>query len=160
MFTQLLPGFRHVRTPLITGYLWLLFAWLVLGPERLIPDRDAEGIPGRIADLVNLLGPSSTLVALSVPVFLIGSLLTIPRWPFGLNFEGALEKTDDYYSPVSRWWLQDMGTVCVDLAQRVWDAQVTYSDLLDNPNFARTAGADLLRHTAASGRGAQKAHGP
>jgi len=37
------PGFRDVRAPLMAGYLWLLFAWLLARPNLSSRPRDALG---------------------------------------------------------------------------------------------------------------------
>jgi hypothetical protein len=31
MLMNLLPGLRELRAPLVSGYLWLISAWLLLG---------------------------------------------------------------------------------------------------------------------------------
>jgi hypothetical protein len=38
MISHLLPGFRNIRTPLATGYLYLLLLWLWVG--ELIPTSE------------------------------------------------------------------------------------------------------------------------
>lgn len=46
MISHLLPGFRNIRTPLATGYLYLLLLWLWVG--ELIPTSEtADGLIAR-----------------------------------------------------------------------------------------------------------------
>jgi hypothetical protein len=40
MISHLLPGFRNIRTPLATGYLYLLLLWLWVG--ELIPTSETD----------------------------------------------------------------------------------------------------------------------
>lgn len=45
MWQSLLPGFRHLRAPLIAGYIWLLAFWLlfreaIVSSNRMMEIRD------------------------------------------------------------------------------------------------------------------------
>lgn len=81
MFATLLPGIRHVRTPLITGYLYFLVAWMLLGPDRLTPHAGGGTVAERrLSALVQEVGSGPTFAALSFAALLIGSLATISRW--------------------------------------------------------------------------------
>lgn len=71
VLANLLPGFRELRTPLASGYIWLVILWLVLG---------AKLQSGPLKDLYEtsqFLGQSVLLGVLSFLAFLIGSLLQI-----------------------------------------------------------------------------------
>jgi hypothetical protein len=71
MLASLLPGVREVRGPLVAGYLWLLFAWLVVDvPER----AELSGPLAQVAELGDLLTPVGVGVAASFAAYLIGSL--------------------------------------------------------------------------------------
>lgn len=73
MLANLLPGIRELRAPLAAGYLWLLFAWLVL--EDRVPSRDdAEGLVAaiyRLDDVASIIGAG---VAVSFAAYLLGAL--------------------------------------------------------------------------------------
>ena len=82
VLSSLLPGIRHVRTPLVVGYLYLGALWLMFGGTRIIPDAGGDSLgERRVAELSNLVGPTLWLSALSLVALLIGTLLTISRWP-------------------------------------------------------------------------------
>ena len=39
MLANILPGFRDLRTPLVTGYVYAFSLWICLGKNRIIPDE-------------------------------------------------------------------------------------------------------------------------
>ncbi|WP_330475802.1 hypothetical protein [Terrabacter sp. C0L_2] len=88
MLTSVLPGFRKVRTPLVTGYLYCAVLWLIFGSE-LIPDGRDHGFTGKIAELFERLGPTAVTAALSVTAYLMGSTLIITGWPFARTARGG-----------------------------------------------------------------------
>jgi hypothetical protein len=72
MLTALLPGFRDVRSALVAGYMWVLGIWLLaahLWPPLLDP-RTVLAPP--ILVLIDALGATGSLVALSVVCLLVG----------------------------------------------------------------------------------------
>lgn len=74
MLAQILPGFRDFRTPLITGYLWLVFLWLLIGLP--LPDATvSEGPMGVINAFGEFLSPAVYITVLSFTAYLIGMLL-------------------------------------------------------------------------------------
>lgn len=79
--TSLLPGLRDLRTPLITGYLYLLLAWLALGGQRLLPDDPTNTFLQRLYDLSDALGVTVTLAAVSFCAYLLGSLVIVQEIP-------------------------------------------------------------------------------
>ncbi len=72
MLASLLPGFRHIRSALVAGYMWVSAAWLIsahLWPILL----KREAILGQpIVKLLAILGSAGSLVALSVLCLVIG----------------------------------------------------------------------------------------
>ena len=50
VFSSLLPGVRHVRAPLVAGFLWLLGLWLLIAGR--IPAR--EHATGGLRTLIDL----------------------------------------------------------------------------------------------------------
>jgi hypothetical protein len=78
MLAYLLPGWRHTRTPLVAGALWLLIAWLVLG-DRLLPDEEGGRAESLLYDLGTLVGGAAILAGLALLATLIGGM--IPRLP-------------------------------------------------------------------------------
>ena len=74
MLANLLPGVRHVRGPLASGFLWLFFLWLLfklhLEPEPLTKVSDLQQA---VDDLANLLSPVGLGAALSFAAYVIGA---------------------------------------------------------------------------------------
>lgn len=65
-----LPGFRDLRGPLVAGYLWLLFGWLLVHGSV-----DTTEEPwAALTDLGDAAGPIGVSVAASVAAYLIGSV--------------------------------------------------------------------------------------
>jgi hypothetical protein len=110
MFANLLPGVRELRAPLAAGYLWLLFAWLILPIER--PTAKAAkqdtGTLGRLYELEPLVGPIGLAVVVSIAAYLLGSLTLglAPWWRrMGLRqrrAEAAAERSGEP-APPARW---------------------------------------------------------
>lgn len=74
MISNLLPGFRNVRTPLATGYLVFVLVWLLTG--RPAPTDGTSWLGGALQS-VGPIGASTMLAAASVAAYLVGSVLTI-----------------------------------------------------------------------------------
>lgn len=81
MLLNVLPGVRHVRTPLITGYLILATLWVALGSDRLVPRRGGDNLENSIAVALDSLPAAAALAGLSFAAYLLGSIATISRWP-------------------------------------------------------------------------------
>ena len=69
---NLLPGFRDLRGSLITGYLWLLFAWVVTRPDLSV--RPQDRIFGSVYDLGHEVGRAGIVAAVSVAAFFVGAV--------------------------------------------------------------------------------------
>jgi hypothetical protein len=69
-----LPGFRDLRAPLIAGYLWLLFVWLLIDPELPPPADHGNGFVDTLIDLGDVVGTVGIAVAVSVAAYLIGAI--------------------------------------------------------------------------------------
>lgn len=80
MLGNLLPGVREVRTPLATGYLWLLILWLWL-PAHFKEIPPISGVPGDIAHLAHYGGRVSVGIAISFIAYLIGILSQFLNFP-------------------------------------------------------------------------------
>lgn len=71
-FSSFLPGFREIRGPVVGGYLWLLFIWLLADlPPGTSGDED---LYKQVVSLVEGIGPFGQAVAASVAAYLIGSV--------------------------------------------------------------------------------------
>lgn len=76
MLAQILPGFRDFKTPLITGYLWLVIVWILIAMP--IPSKDeTTGAMGMINWLTGYTSAATILAVLSFLAYVIGILLTI-----------------------------------------------------------------------------------
>lgn len=100
MITQILPGFRDVRTPLITGYLWLGSLWILVGMP--VPTgAETDGFMGSINGLTRFLSPGISLVVLSFLAYVLGVLLSPDMDRFlhpSPRLVGGLEKMGVYVS--------------------------------------------------------------
>src|SRR3954471_461558 len=80
MLASLLPGLRDLRTPLATGYLWLVALWLLV--HQYVPKSvfDASGPIRSLYQLGALAGTTACLAAVSFVAYLVGSMLSFyPR---------------------------------------------------------------------------------
>lgn len=73
MLTNLLPGIRDIRTPLATGYLWLLTLWLWI-PSHFKHVPPTTGVPGDITRLAHYASRAGVGIAISFLAYLIGVL--------------------------------------------------------------------------------------
>jgi hypothetical protein len=73
MLTNLLPGIRDIRTPLATGYLWLLTLWLWI-PSHFKHVPPTTGVPGDITRLAQYSTRVGVGIAISFAAYLIGIL--------------------------------------------------------------------------------------
>lgn len=84
MLANLLPGVRELRGPLVAGYLWLLFIWLVWGDKLPTKRSEVQGALGRLFDLAPLLKDFGVVAVLSVTAYLVGSLaIGLGAWVIG-----------------------------------------------------------------------------
>jgi hypothetical protein len=84
MLANLLPGIRQVRTPLATGYVWLLTFWLWI-PEQLKNTAPSD-VPADIMRVVLYAGRIAEGIAISFAAYLIGALsepLSVPFTQLG-----------------------------------------------------------------------------
>lgn len=70
-----LPGFRDMRAPLTAGYLWLLFAWLVVKPDT--STRPANATAAAVYDLATGVGPIWLGLGAGTIAYLLGSVTQI-----------------------------------------------------------------------------------
>lgn len=80
MLAQILPGFRDFRTPLVTGYLWIVVLWMLVGMP--LPDKDAtDGVMGGINAIGEFFTPTVYLAVLSFLAYVLGMLLMVDIKP-------------------------------------------------------------------------------
>jgi hypothetical protein len=70
--TSALPGFRDLRPPLVAGYLWLVFLWILIKPD--IHKRPANEVAAAVYDLAKDAGPIWIGAAIGVAAYLVGSV--------------------------------------------------------------------------------------
>jgi hypothetical protein len=75
VIASLLPGLRDLRTPLTTGYLWLIALWLLLHDRLPKSIDDATGPIRSLYELGGFLGSTAVLAAVSFVAYLLGSML-------------------------------------------------------------------------------------
>lgn len=74
---NLLPGLREIRTPLASGYTWLLALWFLLRDH--VPDRAAaSGLVLSSYQLLDVVGKPAALAAVSFVAYLMGLLQVDP----------------------------------------------------------------------------------
>jgi hypothetical protein len=103
MFASLMPGIRELRTPLAAGYLWLLFAWLLVEPS--VPSSREE-LTGAAASIVRLTDEGSIVAlgaGISFAAYLVGTVyvgvLRAPRAALRWRAErSAFEEPDDAWA--------------------------------------------------------------
>lgn len=76
MLLSLLPGIRELRTPLSTGYLWLISLWLLIG-DRLPKTQPAGGALAPAWRLGTYFGKAGMVVAVSFAAYLVGSFVEL-----------------------------------------------------------------------------------
>jgi hypothetical protein len=74
ILSSALPGFRDLRAPLVAGYLWLLFVWLLIDPELPPPANHGSGFVDTLLDLGDLVGRVGIALAVSIAAYLIGAI--------------------------------------------------------------------------------------
>ncbi|MCZ4078636.1 hypothetical protein O1W68_11840 [Rhodococcus sp. H36-A4] len=76
MLTAILPGLRDLRTPLATGYLWLVAMFLAFAD--ILPTAESENaMIAQVFDIASGLGTTAILAVLSFVAYLIGSALSL-----------------------------------------------------------------------------------
>lgn len=80
LLAQILPGFRDFRTPLVTGYLWIVVLWILVGMP--LPDKNAkDGVMGVINAFGEFFTPTVYIAVLSFLAYVIGMLLMVDLKP-------------------------------------------------------------------------------
>lgn len=72
LLASALPGFRDLRAPLIAGYLWLMFLWILIKPD--LQQRPTNGVAAAVYDLAKDAGPIWIGLGVGVTAYLIGSV--------------------------------------------------------------------------------------
>ena len=67
-----LPGFRDMRAPLMSGYLWLVFIWLLVEPD--LTKRPEDAVLRSIYDLATSAGSVWVGIAAGTFAYLAGSV--------------------------------------------------------------------------------------
>ncbi|WP_143685760.1 hypothetical protein [Streptomyces sp. 1331.2] len=76
MLTQLLPGLRDFRTPLVAGYIWLVAVWLAVH-ERIPARESARGLIKDVYALADSVGRPAALAAVSLGAYLVGAVMEV-----------------------------------------------------------------------------------
>jgi hypothetical protein len=72
ILSNIIPGLREIRAPLIAGYIWLIVAWVLVRPD--LDTRPSDEVFGSVYDLGHEVGPIAVVAAASVSAYLIGCL--------------------------------------------------------------------------------------
>lgn len=75
-----LPGFRDLRAPIIAGYMWLVFAWLIVQPDP--NHRPDGGVGAAVYDLGHDVGRVWVFIA-------VGGYRLFNRRYFPAGFDGC-----------------------------------------------------------------------
>lgn len=139
MLGSILPGFRDLRTPLVTGYLYLVAVWLLAGESRILPHEPTNTFQARLQDLANELDRVTTFAAVSLAAYLVGSIFstisigTLDR----LGWHGTTERRALF--EVNRWLHSKIGTLVNKGAsvQKLFNEQALPKDVLNDLRQAR-----------------------
>jgi hypothetical protein len=108
MLASLLPGLRDLRTPLTTGYLWLIFLWLWFHDDFPTTEVAASGPLRSLFEVGTLVGATAALAAVSVFAYVVGSVIVV-RIPWNIfwgssNLDAAstpiFERSITFYSAI------------------------------------------------------------
>ena len=77
MLASLLPGLRDLRTPLATGYLWLVVLWLLLHDNIPTSLQEATGPLHSLYELGALAGRGPVLAAVTFVAYVLGAILLV-----------------------------------------------------------------------------------
>jgi hypothetical protein len=121
VLATLLPGVRHLRTPLTVGYAWLVALWLA-GGHRLSDPAQATGVLADLYRLGRVVGPAASAVAVSVVAYLIG-VATVPMARVLTEFVGDLLRRTPLadLTPGHRRGVAVRGVLTVAVAERLAD---------------------------------------
>ncbi|MFC7266579.1 hypothetical protein [Streptomyces lutosisoli] len=88
MLASVLPGIRELRTPLATGYIYLLALFLIVGDQ--IPTKGEAHDPLKLLyDVVGWIGKPTALAAATFVAYLLGSVLQVRAAAVGRGFRRA-----------------------------------------------------------------------
>lgn len=102
VLATLLPGFRHTRTPLVAGSLWLLIAWVLFGADS--PLLGDGALERKVEDLNSVLGDHVVLIGATLLAVLVGGMA--PRVPVG---DIAKRLKVNHAGRVNEFWLWMFG---------------------------------------------------
>jgi hypothetical protein len=98
-----LPGFRDLRGPLIAGYLWLLFGWLILDPELPPPANNGTGFVDTLLDLADVVGRVGIALAVSVAAYLVGSISATLSQLIAAILRAVRSTSGRVIRPIAEW---------------------------------------------------------
>jgi hypothetical protein len=114
ILTNLLPGLRELRAPLIAGYLWLIAAWFAAQP--FVPEKEpSDGIGASAVALHDIVSFVGTAAASAVAAYLVGSLsegLLSRYWRRERGYGGLL-----FTAPVSERGTQAVQSIALREAE-------------------------------------------
>jgi hypothetical protein len=139
MLASLLPGLRDLRAPLAVGYLWFLFAWLIVG-DRLLDWAQSIPMAGDLQQLAGYAGKASTLGLTAFAAYLVGSVLTVAteRGPVG-HVINRLEKAFPRGGSQNEYREHLVGL------RETYESRVERSGIRDEPDGADTQDREFGR---------------
>ncbi|MFG2158259.1 hypothetical protein [Streptomyces olivaceus] len=79
MFANLLPGFRHFRTPFAVGTI-VAFEWWVIVGDLIPKPSQAHGFLQRLYSLAEFAGRPLVTAAIGFTLYLVGNAMTLKSW--------------------------------------------------------------------------------
>jgi hypothetical protein len=108
-----LPGFRDLRAPLVAGYLWLVFAWLLVDPNlNKTPKND---LGAALYHLGHKVGHIALALAIGILAYLIGSI-SQGLWEISRRFVQAQGRDGFAIDAVSRLTARRLSRLTVGIA--------------------------------------------
>jgi hypothetical protein len=108
MLATLLPGIRDLRTPLATGYLWLVALWLVVHNHVPKSLHEAHGPLRSLYELGGILGQGALVAAVSFIAYIMGSILLVR-----VSAKNGLRTDSKSISPSRFLWARGLNRFCV-----------------------------------------------
>jgi hypothetical protein len=151
VLASLLPGLRDLRTPLATGYLWLVTLWLLVHEHLPTSAATASGPTKSLLQLADLVGKATVLAAFSFIAYLVGSILMLSLRP---NFAAYVVDPENHMlggfigSTIIRVTHGALGTPSSGLTTSMYDQIRTFASSRLRENNVRLSTkhhADILR---------------
>lgn len=139
ILASVLPGFRDLRTPLITGYLYLVLLWLLVGSDQLLPDDPSNTFQTRLQELSDQLDRVTQFAAVSVAAYLVGSIFSTLTVAIFTRLSSSSFAEARAFFDVQRWLGDQTAQILTKETSigRIFNEQALPKDVLERLSDAR-----------------------